>query len=161
MRRCDVVERRTSPQRQRLAVQADRLVVVGVPGGLGDQPAEPMQVNLFGRDVDPVAGAGGHQRDIGMIGQGAAQPGDVDLNVGPRLRRNSVTPQQVDQPVDVDERVEVPTRHHLATCRGPGSAPPLTGHPAARARRRRRRYTHMVAGVYRDEEIFVPAPANI
>ncbi len=67
--------------------------------GLPAQPAEPMQVDHVGVDIEHIAGQSPRQPDAVADGltQGCPQPRDVDGQALPGLRRRLGIPQPVDQ----------------------------------------------------------------
>jgi hypothetical protein len=107
----DVLVGLAAPQPERLAEA--RLRRAGLaPRQLGaaacDQELEPLEVQLTGREAEPVAGP---VLLDPLRAEAPAQPVDVDLQRVDRRRGRLLTPQRVDQPVARDD---VPARDQQA-----------------------------------------------
>ena len=107
----EVRERRTSPQRQRVAQPLRR--VGREPAGehapaLVDQPLEALEVELVRSDADQVAGRPRLQH---VLRKRLAEPRDVDAQSRGRVVGRALAPELVDQPVGWDDLVGVEEQH--------------------------------------------------
>ena len=92
----EVGERRSTPQRERLAQDGRRVVravVAQRAAAVVDQPLEPLGVELARLDVEAVAGGRG-RHDV-PVAERLAQARDMDLDRPHRARRRLVTPQRL------------------------------------------------------------------